>query len=331
MIRPRFAESLLAGLLLTIPGVSIAAFAQSGLSDLRASPSLTVSALTDELGRISASLRENATPEKMAGLACTLPGQWTVSTNERSYTISTRYLREQLSSGSQENASAWVRNLRSQLASYSSTASGNTANARAELDQILGGPEFAAVRPPSAWDLFRQRVSAWFARLLARLFRTLERYPIGGKILFWFLVVGCVGVIAVWVFRFMISRDRLESLPSGTIARPSRTWQEWIRIAREAAGRADFRDAVHSAYWAAITRLEDEGSLPKDHSKTPREYLGVLSEPAANDLTPRPNYCQPLSVLTLQLEQIWYGNRRAGADDFRDTLQQLEALGCTLE
>jgi hypothetical protein len=331
MIRPRFAKSLLAGLLLTIPGVSTLAFAQSKFSDSPTSSSVTVSALTDELGRISASLRENGAPEKMGDLARTLPSQWTVSTNERSYTISTRYLREQLSSGSGKNANAWLRNLRGQLASYSSTASGDTANARAELDRILGGPEFAAVRPPSAWDLFRQRVSAWFTRLLRRLFRTMERYPIGGKILFWFLVVGCVGVIAMWVFRFMISRDRLESLPSGRIARPSRTWQQWIRIAREAAGRADFRDAIHSAYWAGITRLEDEGSLPKDHSKTPREYLGVLTEPAANDPTPRPNYHQPLSVLTLQLERIWYGNRRAGADDFRDTLQQLEALGCTLE
>jgi hypothetical protein len=331
MIRPRFAESLLAGVLLTIPGVSALAFAQSELSDLPTSSSLTVSALTDELGRLSASLRENGAPEEMGDLARTLPTQWTVLTNERSYTISTRYLREQLSSGSQENASAWVRNLRSQLASYSSTAPSNATNARAELDQILGGPEFAAVRPPSAWDLFRQRVSAWFARLLAHLFRAMERHPIGGKILFWFLVVGCVGVIAMWVFRFMISRDRLESLPSGRIADASRTWQEWIRIAREAAGRADFRDAIHSAYWAGITRLKDEGSLPRDHSKTPREYLGVLTEPAANDQTPRPNYRQPLSVLTLQLERIWYGNRRAGADDFRDTLQQLEALGCTLE
>jgi len=331
MIRPRFAEVLLVGVLLTIPQLSTLAFAQSGPSDLPTSPSLTVSALSDELGRISASLRENAAPEKMAGLARTLPGQWTVSTNERSYTISTRYLRDQLSSGSEENANAWVSNLRSQLASYSSTASDNAGNARAELNQILGGPEFAAVRPPSAWDLFRQRVSAWFTRLLARLFRTMERYPIGGQILFWFLIVGCVGVIAMWVFRFMISRDRLESLPSGRIARPSRTWQEWIRIAREAAGRADFRDAIHSAYWAGITRLEDEGSLPKDHSKTPREYLGVLTEPAASDPTPRPNYRQPLSILTLQLERIWYGNRRAGADDFRDSLRQLEALGCTLE
>lgn len=330
MIRPRFAEVLFAGLLLAIPRVSTLAFAQSELSDLPTSPPLTLSVLIDELGRISASLRENA-PDKMGDLARTLPSQWMVSTDERSYTISTRYLREQLSSGSQENANAWVRNLRSQLASYSSTASDNTANARAELDQILGGPEFAAVRPPNSWDLFRQRASAWFARLLARLFRAMDRYPIGGKILFWFLVVGCVAVIAMWVFRFMVSRDHLESLSSGRIGRPSRTWQEWIRIAREAAGRADFRDAIHSAYWAGITRLEDEGNLPKDHSKTPREYLGVLTEPATNERAPRPNYRQPLSVLTLQLEQIWYGNRRAGADDFRDTLRQLEALGCRVE
>ena len=135
----------------------------------------------------------------------------------------------------------------------------------------------------------------------------------------------------MWLFRFMVSRDRIDSLPPGEIVASTRTWQEWVRAAREAANRNDFREAVHSAYWAGITRLEDNGVLPKDRTKTPREYLRLVSEPSPHELAPRPIYREPLAELTKHLERIWYANRGAGPDDFRDTLRQLEALGCPLE
>src|SRR6202030_212073 len=111
-------------------------------------------------------------------------------------------------------------------------------------------------------------------------------------------------------------------------------WQEWIHAAREAAARGDFREAVHSAYWAGISRLEETGVLPRDRTKTPREYLQLIdARPLAAELDSHAaqDYKKPLAALTSRLERIWYANRLARLEDFDDTLRHLEALGCSLE
>lgn len=290
-----------------------------------------IPSLAAELARISTLLEKKPAARELDALRDSLPNHWTVTTAGKDYSISTEFLRTQLNSASTGFARTWVEHLKGQLESYAVTRSAGTSNARAELDGILGSPEFAAVHPPTRWDIFRQRVAAWLERLLMRLFGGLARYPIGGQILFWAFVVVCVGFLALWLFRFMVSRDRLDALPPGHIVSPARTWQEWIRIARLAAGRNDFREAIHSAYWAGITRLEDTGILPKDRAKTPREYLRMISQPAPGELLPPTAYRESLTVLTNRLERTWYGNRAANVDDFRDTLQHVEALGCQLE
>ena len=289
--------------------------------------------LAGELRQISDTLRENHSIVELAVLRDSLPKEWIVTTPEGDFKISTDQLLGQLTAGSQTNAKAWVENLAHELTSYSSKGPPPEGNARGELDHILAGPEFAAVHPPSAWDLFRQRLAAWIEKVLAHLFGGLMRYPIGGQILFWIIVVACVGFIAMWVFRFVISRDRMEALPPGQIVTASRSWQEWIRAAREAASRNDFREAVHSAYWAGITRLESLGALPKDRSMTPREYVQLVaqSSQAEWDLPAGTSFREPLSALTVRLEQIWYANRDAGSEDYREALRQLEAMGCQLE
>ena len=98
-----------------------------------------------------------------------------------------------------------------------------------------------------------------------------------------------------------------------------------------AASRGDFREAVHCTYWAAIVRLEDISILPQDRTKTPREYLRLVTEPALGELAPQPHYRLPLAAMTSQFERIWYANRPAGPEDFQESLRQLEALGCQLE
>ena len=102
-------------------------------------------------------------------------------------------------------------------------------------------------------------------------------------------------------------------------------------MAREAAARKDFREAVHSAYWSGISRLEDTGVVPKDRTKTPREYLRLVAAASEHELAQRPIYRAPLEELTKRLERIWYANRGAGPEDFVETLKQLEAMGCQLE
>ena len=284
-----------------------------------------------ELRRLSGVLGKNPSAQEMVALRDALPKQWNVTTPHDTFVVSSEFLRDKLTAGPGGVAKAWVDHLAMETESYSAPRSGPPGNAKAELEHILAGSEFAGVRPPSAWDLFRQRLAEWLERLLLRILGGFARYPLGGQILLWLGMVLGVGLIALWVFRFMVGRDRLNSLPTSEVMSASRTWQEWIRAAREAASRNDFREAVHSAYWAGIVRLEQTGVVPRDRAKTPREYLRIASEPSPEGIAPSPAYREPLAALTARLERIWYANRGASADDFRDTLRQLEALGCQLE
>lgn len=103
-------------------------------------------------------------------------------------------------------------------------------------------------------------------------------------------------------------------------------------MAKGAAARQDFREAVHSTYWAGIARLEDLAMLPKDRTKTPREYLQVISKVSQKELVARRvTYSDPLERLTMRLERAWYANRGTNARDFEDSVNQLKALGCQLD
>jgi Domain of unknown function (DUF4129) len=160
----------------------------------------------------------------------------------------------------------------------------------------------------------------------------MERYPITGEILFWGILLLAVSLLARWLFLFLVRRDQMAALSEQEIVAATRTWQEWIRLARRAAAREDFREAVHAAYWAGIARLEDVSALPKDRTKTPREYLRVLSTVSQGGLASRStDYGAPLKQMTTLLERVWYANRGAVARDYDDTLQQLKALGCQME
>ncbi|HEY6945528.1 MAG TPA: DUF4129 domain-containing protein [Candidatus Acidoferrum sp.] len=295
-----------------------------------ASSSYDRASFAAELRRITGILKRKPSTNEMAVLRDSLPKRWTVSTPEGSYSISTQTLRNQLTSLSSEKAQAWVNQLAEEVESSGEPVR-SSPQARDELLHILERPEFGAVRPPSAWDLFRQQLAVWIERMLLRLFSGIARYPLGGQLLFWLLIVAAVGIVAMLVFRFFASRDRVSALPPSTNLIAVRTWQEWIRAAREAAKQGNFREAVHSAYWAGIARLEDQGVVPNDRTKTPREYLRMVAEPDSGQLAPSPFHREPLTALTKGLERVWYANRGAGPEDFHESLRHLEALGCPLE
>ena len=294
------------------------------------SPVYDRSSFTAELRRIAGILNKKPSKNEMLALRDAIPRRWKVSTPEGSFSISSEPLRNQLTSLSSEKAQAWVNHLEQEVEFSAQPVSGSP-NAREELVHILARSEFAAVKPPSAWDLFRQRLAAWVENILLKLLGGASKHPLGGQILFWFLIVAAVGIAAMWVFRFFASRDRVNVLAPSADVIAVRTWQEWIREAREAASRGDFREAVHSAYWAGIARLEDLGVVPKDRTKTPREYLQLVVEPTEGKLATAPVHREPLAALTKELEKIWYANRGAGLEDFRESLRNLEALGCPLE
>jgi hypothetical protein len=292
-----------------------------------------VASFDGELHRLSEVLKNKPPSIELKALSESLPQSWILLTPERKYSIPTKHLRAQLDASSIEKAQEWIGHLQAEIEG-SGGYGANLAAAKPELDHILARREFGAVHPPGAWEIFRQRIAAWLQRMLLKIFGALGRHPIGGEILFWLLLVGGVAFVALWVFRFLTSRDSMEALKAGSSIAVSRTWQEWIRAARQAANRGDFREAVHSAYWAGVTRLEDTGALPRDRAKTPREYLDLVTESdftGSGGARSRQFRKEPLIALTSQLERIWYANRGAGFEDFHDSLRELEALGCPLE
>jgi hypothetical protein len=151
-----------------------------------------------ELHHLAVLLKRKPSTNEMAALRDTLPRHWTVSTPERIYLISSEPLQNQLTALSSEKARVWVERLAAEIEGYSVAVPAGSSQARAELDRILARSEFAGVRPPSAWELFRQRIAAWVDRMLMKLFEGIGRHPIGGNILFWLLMIGGVVCIALW-------------------------------------------------------------------------------------------------------------------------------------
>src|SRR6202011_1017234 len=293
-----------------------------------------VTSFAAELRRLEAELQKKPSPTSIKNLRDGLPPSWNVATPERRYSISTKPLRDQLNGNSADKALTWIEHLQVEAQSAQRAEGQPPAAAHTQLNKILAGKGFEGVRPPTYLELLRERASAWLQRMFLKLFSGLSRHPIGAKVLFWVVLIAGVGFIALWIFRYISGRDSMNFFQPGSTTVTTRTWQEWIHAAREGAARGDFREAVHSAYWAGITRLEETGTLPRDRTKTPREYLRLVDtqprEPEVDGHAAE-DYKKPLTALTSRLERIWYANRMARLEDFDDTLRQLEALGCSLE
>jgi hypothetical protein len=297
-----------------------------------------------ELQRIGNAIKEGkASAPDLAQVREKLPGQWELATTERSYSLSAEPLRALLRDAEKEKkpesmaakaaeAADWTFDLANQVNAYAEdeAQTHSAVSARPALERILRQREFASVHGPTSWDLFRQRVNRWIERQLLRFLGRIGRYPIGARILLWAIVVTVVLWLAVVLFRYWTGRARLEELQTPESVAFLRTWQEWIRLAREAATRGDFREAVHSAYWAGISYLEDSGVVRKDRTRTPREYMRSVSSATQLAVSGRSTR-EALSALTMALEQVWYGRQRASSQDFANALKSVEALGCQLQ
>ena len=297
------------------------------------------SSLAVELQRIGTAIKKEKA--NMAALRGKLPTQWELTTAERSYSLSAEPLRDLLRDAEKEKkpeniatkataAADWAFDIANQVNAYAEAQTHSTPSARPALDRILSQRDFASVQGPNRLDLLRQRVVRWILNLLESFFRRVGRYPMGAKILFWLIVIAVVMWLALTLFRYWTRRAALEELQSPDAVAFVRTWQEWIRAAREAAQRGDFREAVHSTYWAGICYLEDSGVVRKDRARTPREYMRLVSHAtqlAASGRSTR----ESLSALTAVLEQVWYGRRSASYQDFENAMRKVEVLGCQLK
>jgi hypothetical protein len=293
-----------------------------------------------ELGRLKAGLESaRNSPTALGGYRNSLPKSWTVDAGGRHYDVSTAAVVSRLARAESQpearareidQAQAYLDALAAEAASASGPSSPGMKAAEAKLQAILARPDYARTPRVSAWDRIRNRIRQAIDDALEFLFGRFHGQANFGNALLWLALSAAAVLIAYWIFRRWFRAARVQEITLQAEAVPARSWQEWIFAAREAAGRGDYRMAIHCAYWAGITRLQHLGALAPDRSKTPREYLRALT--VSNLVLPETLITrrQALSALTSRLEKCWYGYQAATEADFRDSLAQLESLGCPL-
>lgn len=328
--------------LLARPSLTVAQVAQAAPTAAQ-SGVYEAASFAGEMRRLGTAIEKNSGDTKaIEGIQKALPPSWKIATLEAHYEFSSEPLRELLECNNCDTAArksrfaqakSWTDAIALQLEGYAAHGGFSAPDARATLDQILKRREFGAVRPPSQWDLLRERINAWLMRMLSRLFENIGRHPLGAKLLFWLILFAVVGWLAMMLVRFWLGRARLDELRSVGEVAFARSWQEWIRAAREAAARGDFREAVHSVYWAGIAHLEDDGTISRDRTRTPREHLQLVAEAVA-EAAAAPQMSRQrdsLAALTTLFERVWYGRSHADARDFDASMKQAEGLGCHLQ
>jgi hypothetical protein len=259
----------------------------------------------------------------------TIPDNVAVKTDSGEVNVSYKSLRDDLaavSNGNEQKRAAILQSAQSYVQELSTAADSfekgdaEPASAKGKLNEILLRREFKKVQGPTVKDTWLAKIYRWLSRLLEKLSGA------GGnfdwlRLLIYILVGAAVAILAAWTIRRL--RRPQEELPSREIipfAPSARSWRTWLAEARELAQQQDWRNAIHLAYWAGISYLEEHGAWKPNRARTPREYLRLIGT--------RASQYPVLKSLTRKLEVVWYGYGSAGEADFQETLTQLEKLGC---
>ena len=259
-----------------------------------------------------------------------LPDRVTVTSDSREYTISYAWLKGDLVELTGANAakrSQLIKEIEDRLQQTEQEARALTAaapvphNAGSKLTTILARREFRDVHGPTAMDKLRDRVLLWLARLLERIFIGAGSHSQILQIAGYVLMAVAIVVLALWIKRHF-SAPPASATPREIVpfAPSARHWRSWLNQARQLAAQGDWRRAIHLAYWAAISFLEEGGAWRPDRARTPREYLKLIGQ--------QHHYFSILRELTRTFELTWYGNQEANAVHFQETLTHLEKLGC---
>ena len=268
-----------------------------------------------------------------------LPGAWAVENGGRRYNVPTELLASDIANAERKSESRrqeitqareYLTALAAETAALSGQAEPQTDSARAKLNAILSRSEYSHTQQESWWNKLRDRINDMLFNALVRILRRVGGQTSLGYVLLWIGVCAAAILIAYWIFRRWFRLARVEEMAIQNAIVPSRSWQEWVFAARESAGRGDYRMANHCAYWAGIARLQDVGALSPDRAKTPREYLRALVKTKLVQPESLATRQKALSQLTSRFEKIWYGYQVATEADFRDSITQLETLGCRL-
>lgn len=313
-------DKILTGLLCTV-----FLMASAGATD-----SISTAEYRKQLDDLRAKIEEvRQHPEKAGALQADVPDHISVKARTGEYPISYGWLKKDLSQfqhAQPEKRANFLNAIEEQLEQRRREAQAydgsqeNLQAARQKVEEILSRREFRRVHGPTLFDIWLEKVLRWIDKILSP-----SRYGSATNDFLHILVYGAIAIalsfFAIWLKR-RFDRSRDPELPREIVpfAPSARGWRSWLAAARQSAQQQDWRNAVHLAYWAGISFLEEHGAWRPDRARTPREYLRLLkaSNPQHSTLT----------ALTRNFEVIWYGQRDAGAGDFDETLGQLEKLGC---
>jgi len=264
-------------------------------------------------------------PDSVDAVIATLPSYWQVDADGKIFSISTSAIRDDLQAWKKNPAVATLDHvvqllglLQENAAKWQSVQPDFAAQHSA-LNRILARREFRNVHGDTWINRLQQEIKEWLERLLGRLIST-SAIPAISDVVVYGLIVAAVLALAFWMYRSLREEVRVETLlPAGTPV-SAKEWPLWVSDARVAAAAGDWANAVHLAYWAGISFLEAQGSWRADVARTPREYLRLL--PASSRHQPA------LRSMTSRLECVWYAMQSADETTFRETLAELESLGC---
>jgi hypothetical protein len=292
---------------------------------------LTLTEYEQELARIDRELKSLVEhPEHVGALRASVPEEWEVQTNSGSFEIDNEDLRFRLArySGNPERRGEILPDLEFKIEAELEDAKNfehpADASARNKLETILRAREYHGVaKTQSPLERFKDAMIAWMIRQLRKFFRAAAAHPRVSQVLLWSIIGFIILGFVIWLY-FLLRRTARDeySYPrdAGEFAPSSKHWQQWMREARVAADRGDWREAIHLAYWSAISYLESSGAWKPDRARTPREYLRMLPDVSGRR--------EPLEVLTKRFELTWYANHAASPSDFDFALTQLEKIGC---
>ena len=195
------------------------------------------------------------------------------------------------------------------------------AQSRRAANAILARAEFQSDTGPSWLDRQIARLQDWLQRLLMGLNRVGERNPWLAPLIEWSCFLLAAGGLTYFIRRSLARQALRIALGEGAAPAQSdgRDATDWAQLADGQAAAGDWREAIHSLYWAAITALENRRAWRPNPTRTPREYLGLLragSEPQ-----------RALRSLTRSLERVWYGYGEATEAEFRSAQASFSAIG----
>ncbi len=199
------------------------------------------------------------------------------------------------------------------------TDTAKLAEARKQADAILAGAEFRDVEEQSWWE--QQKAKFWLrvGQALDGMAGVGSRFPWLGTLLEWLLFGGAAVGLVLFVRRSLLRQRLAVALNTQSQGLAwSREANDWAAQAEASARNGDWRDAVHSLYWATIVMLEGRRAWRHNPARTPREYVRLLKAGSAQQ--------GALRGLTGIFERLWYGLREAGPADYERARGFYESL-----